>query len=132
MKSKIDKLLILLLFCISCNERKSLADYITTRENEYWRWEDNCQQSSSVYFTFDKDGVFNKYLKYLKEGFVLYNKDTDVQEEDRTWSIKNDTIFVWRHQEYKIISYNDNEISLTYNHYKTKDICKIKLIKELK
>ncbi|WP_459926365.1 hypothetical protein [Flavobacterium covae] len=68
----------------------------------------------------------------MKEGFVLYNKDTDVQEEDRTWSIKNDTIFVWRHQEYKIISYNDNEISLTYNHYKTKDICKIKLIKELK
>lgn len=132
MKNKIGKLLIVLLFYISCNEKKNLSNCIITRENEYWRWEDSCQQSSSVYFTFDKDGSFNKYLKYLKGDFILYNKDADVQEEDQTWSVKNDTTFVWKHQEYKIINYSPNEINLNYNHYKTKNICNIKLIKELK
>jgi hypothetical protein len=130
-----NKILILVFFLLaSCSKKNELENIFTCDKNEYWSYKNNCG-SYGIYFKFNSDGSHDKYLsKPIDEGkgFDLFNNDGDVISGPRTWSIKNDSIFVWDKGVYKIESYNENIIILTYYHYKEKNKkCSVALKKVL-
>jgi hypothetical protein len=130
-----NKILILVFFLLaSCSKKNELENIFTCDKNEYWSYKNNCG-SFGIYFKFNSDGSHDKYLsKPIDEGkgFDLFNNDGDVISGPRTWSIKNDSIFVWDKGVYKIESCNENIIILTYYHYKEKNKkCSVALKKVL-
>lgn len=122
MKKLRSKLLILLLLILnlSCSKKNDIEKIFISKQNEYWQYEDDCQ-SHGIYFRFNKKGDYDKYNKYTNDGFELFNNDGDLISGSRSWSIKNDSIFVWNNENYKIKSCNDKKIILTYYHYKEKN-----------
>ena len=71
-------------------------------------------------FRFNKNGSYDKYLKSYTV-FDLFNNDGDLLSGSRTWSLKNDSIFVWDNEEYRIEKYGTQQIRLSYYHYKKKN-----------
>lgn len=125
---------VIVCFLLSCNRKSEIENVFISKQNEYWDYEDNCQ-SHGVYFRFNKKGDYDKYLsKPLNEGkgFDLFNNDGDVISGPRTWSIKNDSTFVWNNEDYKIEVCTKDSIILSYHHYKEKDKkCKVTFKKVL-
>lgn len=122
-----NKILIILSFIIvsSCSKKNKLETIFITKQNEYWQYKDDCQ-SYGVYFKFNKKGDYDKYNRFINDGFELFNNDGDLMSGPRSWRIKNDSTFVWNDEEYKIEKCNTEEIILSYYHYKEKyKKCKI-------
>lgn len=124
MKKSKTKILILLLFVLlfSCCRKSELEDVFIGNKKDYWNYKDDCQ-SYGIYFKFNKKGDYDKYLsKPIKEGkgFDLFNNDGDAIGGPRSWSIKNDSTFVWNNEDYKIESCTNQKIVLAYYHYKEK------------
>lgn len=119
-----NKILTLAFFSlISCSKNREIENIFICNKNEYWSYKNNCG-SYGIYFKFNEDKSLDKYLsKPTKEGkgFDLFNNDGDLKSAPRSWSVKNDSIFVWDKSEYKIQSYNENTIILTYYHFKEKN-----------
>ncbi|WP_281322568.1 hypothetical protein [Flavobacterium aestivum] len=136
MKKTTSKLIILLLLVLnfSCSKKRELESIFISKQNEYWSYDNDCQ-SHGVYFRFNKKGDYDKYLsKPINQGkgFDLFNNDGDLKSGPRSWSIKNDSTFVWNGEDYKIESCNTKKIILSYYHYKEKNKkCKITFNKVL-
>ncbi len=121
-KLRIKSLLPLLLAIIfSCDKKHELETAFETKKNEYWKYIDACGGGRGLFFKFNKDGSYDKYNRFIDDGFELFNNDGDLISGKRTWSIKNDSIFVWDNEEYKIEKYSTQQIRLSYYHYKKKN-----------
>ncbi|WP_188221702.1 hypothetical protein [Flavobacterium pokkalii] len=115
-------LFITILLCIAC-KKSSIEKKIIANNNEYWEFYNYEYNQGAIYFQFKENGSHDKYLQYINEGFKLFNNDGDIISGYRTWSIKNDSTFVWDDEEYKIEKISDNEIILSYIRYsKTENI----------
>lgn len=127
-------LILLFILTFSCSKKSEIEDIFISKQNEYWDYDNNCQ-SHGVYFRFNKKGDYDKYLsKPMNEGkgFDLFNNDGDLISGPRSWSIKNDSTFVWDEAEYKIESCTNQKIILQYYDYKEKDKkCKVTFKKVL-
>lgn len=120
--------LVAFIMFVSCGKKHELENTFITNESEYWKYNNDCIQSR-VYFKFYQNGNYDKYLRTYK-GFNLFNNDGDIISKERTWSVKNDSTFVWSKEEYKIEKIGKQQIILSYHHYKVKDkICKVTLNK---
>ncbi|MGO4772857.1 hypothetical protein ACEN2I_14440 [Flavobacterium sp. W22_SRS_FK3] len=129
-----NKLIIILLtiLSISCTKRDKIESVFITNNIEYWECIDYCY-NSRTYFQFKDNGTIDAYLLYTKEGFRLFNNDGDLINDPGTWSIKNDSTFIWNKEVYKIEKLAKNEILLSYYHYEIKDKkCYIRLSKLIK
>ena len=116
-----NKILILAFFLlISCSKKREIENIFLCNKNEYWKYSDDCQ-SHGIYFRFHKKGDYDKYNRDIFNGFELFNNDGDLVSRKRTWSIKNDSIFVWHKAKYNIESYTEQKIILSYYHYKEKN-----------
>lgn len=125
-------IILLLLCCISCSDNDKIKSLFVANKNEYWAYKDYCYDNSGNYYQFKEDGIYDRYLGYAKEGFRLFNNDGDLVEDSRTWSIKNDSTFVWDRGSYKIEKISKNEILLSYYHYKIENKkCYVRLTKWL-
>lgn len=120
--NKMNKIIIILLLlcCISCSDNDKIKSVFVANKNEYWECMNYCHDSRT-YFQFKDNGTYDAYLLYAKEGFHLFNDDGDLISVSRTWSIKNDSTFVWDKWNYKIEKMSKNEILLSYYHYKIKN-----------
>lgn len=129
-KSKIKILLIsFFLILLSCDNKTQFEKSIIATEKDYWQYNDDCE-SHGVYFQFNEGGDYNKYNRYIDNTFELFNDDGDIIGGVRSWSMKNDSIFIWDNEEYKIEKSTDKQIVLTYYHHKEKNQkCKITLNK---
>jgi len=112
-------ILIAIVVLLSCGKERELENTFVTKKSEYWQYNDDCAKSR-VYFRFNKNGSYDKYLKSYT-GFDLFNNDGDLLSGSRTWSLKNDSIFVWDNEEYRIEKYGTQQIRLSYYHYKKKN-----------
>ncbi|OXB05106.1 hypothetical protein B0A81_15480 [Flavobacterium plurextorum] len=118
------------LLCISCSKKSEIESIFITSENEYWAYRDYCWNSKGNYYKYNKNGTCDKFALYTHEGFVLYNNDGDDEFIGSSWSIKNDSTFVFNYEEYKIEKISNQEILLSYYHYKIKDKkCFVRLTK---
>lgn len=128
---KMNKFLFLfaLFLFLSCSKKRENENFFITKNNEYWDYDDTCQ-NRNIYFRFNKNGSWNRYNKDIFDGFEIFNRDGDLLSTQRTWSIKNDSIFVWDNEEYKIETCTKDSIILTYYHYEDKNRkCKVTLKK---
>ena len=115
-------LFIALLLCVAC-KKSNIEKKIIANNNEYWEYYNYEHNQGAIYFQFKENGSYDKYLQFINEGFKLFNNDGDVISGYRTWSIKNDSTFVWDDDEYKIEKISENEIILSYiRHAKTAGI----------
>lgn len=133
MKKSMNKLVIVLLLILtfSCSKKSKLENIFISKQNEYWDYKDDCQ-SHGVYFRFNKKGDYDKYNRDIFDGFELFNNDGDLISGPRSWSIKNDSTFVWNKEDYKIEVCTKDSIILTYFHFKDKDRkCKVTFKKVL-
>lgn len=122
-------IIILLLVCISCSKKKEIESAFIADKNDYWEYRDYCWNTKGIYFQFKENGSHDKYLRSYV-GFDLFNNDGDLISGSRTWSIKNDSTFVFDKDEYKIEKISNTEILLSYYHYKIKDKkCFVKMSK---
>ncbi|GGC96675.1 hypothetical protein GCM10011508_24920 [Flavobacterium lutivivi] len=112
--------LVIMSLLFSCGKKREIENIFISKDNEYWDYDDTCQ-SHGIYFRFNEKGDWDKYNRDIFDGFELFNNDGDLISDARTWSIKNDSIFVWNDEDYKIESYSKEKIVLTYYHYKEKD-----------
>ena len=130
MKKLMNKLVFFLIICLllSCGRKSDIENIFTSKQNEYWNYKD-CDGDQSLYFKFNKKGDYDKYLsKPLNEGkgFDLFNNDGDLISGPRSWSIKNDTTFVWDNGVYKIEVCTKDSIILTYyRNYENNKKCKV-------
>lgn len=125
-------IILLLILSISCSNKKEIESILVCDKNEYWECIDYCY-NSRTYFQFKDNGTIDAYLLYTKEGFRLFNNDGDLINDPGTWSIKNDSTFIWNKEVYKIEKLAKNEILLSYYHYEIKDKkCYIRLSKLIK
>ncbi len=126
--------LIIVSLLLSCKRKSEVENIFISEQNEYWNYKD-CDEGHSLYFRFYEKGDYDTYLsKPMNEskGFDLFNDDGDLVSGLRTWSIKNDSTFVWDESEYKIEICTKDSIILTYFHYKEKDKkCKVTFRKVL-
>ncbi|WP_281322569.1 hypothetical protein [Flavobacterium aestivum] len=113
-------ILLLLVLSFSCSKKNELENIFISKQNEYWCYKDDCQ-GLGVYFRFNKKGDYDKYNRDIFDGFELFNNDGDLISGPRSWSIKNDSTFVWNGEDYKIESCNTKKIILSYYHYKEKN-----------
>jgi len=121
----------LLIFLFSCSKKSEIENIFITQKNEYWNYKD-CDGNHSLYFKFNKDGSHDKYNRYIKEGFTLFNNDGDVISGPRSWSIKNDSTFVWDKGVYKIEVCAKDSIVLSYiRNYENNKKCKVTFKKVL-
>ncbi|WPO80746.1 hypothetical protein [Flavobacterium sp. KACC 22761] len=122
--------LILVQLCVSCSKKNEIESMFVTSKNEYWKYQDYCWNNKGVYFKCNKNGSSDKYRFNTDEGFLLFNTDGDLEIIGSSWSIKNDSTFVFDNEEYKIEKISNKEILLSYYHYKIKDKkCFVKLTK---
>ena len=112
---------------MSCNRENSIAQIFIAKENEYWNYRDNCH-SHGIYFKFNKNGDYDKYLNHISDGFSLFNDDGDLLSGLRSWSIKNDSTFVWDGNECHIELLSNEKIILYYAVQENQD-CRIFLLK---
>ena len=127
MKKLTTKLVIgsLLILLFSCSKKSEIENIFISNQDEYWDYKDDCE-GHGVYFRFNEKGDYDKYNRYIKDGFTLFNNDGDVISGPRSWSIKNDSTFVWNNEDYKIEVCTKDSIILSYYHYKEKDKkCKV-------
>lgn len=118
---------------VSCSKKSEIENIFTCDNNEYWDYI-NDSQSHGIYFRFNEKGDYDKYNRDIFTGFELFNNDGDIVslKSERTWSVKNDSTFVWHGEEYKIESYNEQKIVLTYYHNKEKNKkCTVTFVKVL-
>jgi len=121
-KLKIKLLLsLLLVISFSCDKKYEIKTTFETKKNEYWKYKDACDGGRGLFFKFYKDGSYDKYNRFIDDGFELFNNDGDLIGGKRTWSIKNDSVFVWDNEKYNIEKYGKQEIILSYYHYKEKN-----------
>lgn len=125
------KTIILLLACLSCSKKSEIEEQFVASKNDYWQYKNYCSNNGrGIYFQFKENGSYDKYLQYINEGFSLFNNDGDLQSGPRTWSIKNDSIFLLDNGTYKIEKTSKNEILLSYYHHEIKDKkCYVRLSK---
>ncbi|OXB05105.1 hypothetical protein B0A81_15475 [Flavobacterium plurextorum] len=109
------------LLSISCSKKSEIELIFIASINEYWSYKDDCLGTKGIYFQFKENGTHDKYLLHIDDGFSLFNTDMGGGNDVRTWSIKNDTTFVFDNEEYKIEKISDEEILLSYYHYKIKN-----------
>lgn len=121
---------LLVVLCISCNKKSKIESTFIASKKEYWAYNDYCLGTKGIYFQFRENGTHDKYLLHIDDGFSLFNTDRGGGSATRTWSIKNDSTFVFDEEEYKIEKFTEKEIFLSYYHYKIKDKkCFVKLSK---
>lgn len=119
-----------MIISVSCNKKNKIESIFIANKNEYWAYKDYCYDNSGNYYQFKEDGIYDCYLGYAKEGFRLFNNDGDIVNDSRTWSVKNDSTFVWYRGSYKIEKISKKEILLSYYHHEIKDKkCYIRLSK---
>jgi len=106
--------------CLSCSKKREIETIFIANDNEYWEYRDYCHNTAGIYFQFRENGSHDKYLRSYV-GFDLFNNDGDLISGPRTYSILNDSIFVFDKQEYKIERITNEEILLSYYHYKIKE-----------
>lgn len=116
-----------LIIFTSCNRKRAIEQIFITKEKEYWKYKDNCQ-SDGIYFKFNATGDYDKYLRYINDGFTPFNDDGDLLSGRRSWSIKNDSTFVWNENECKIELLSNEKIILYYAGQENQD-CRIFLLK---
>ncbi len=111
--NKICVIFFFLLF--SCNKKAEKETILIAKEGEYWSYKNNCG-SHGIEFHFNKDGSYDKYNNFIDRGFVLFNNDGDLisDPKERTWSIVNDSVFQWDEATYKVVSFTDKKIVLSY------------------
>jgi len=109
--------MLLLILAVSCSDKNETESIFITNKNEYWQYDNYCNNTCCIYFQFHENGSHDKYLRSYV-GFDLFNNDGDLESGPRTWSIKTDSIFVWDKEEYKIEKISNKEILLSYYHYK--------------
>ena len=115
--------------CLSCSKKSEIETIFIANNNEYWEYRNYCHNTAGIYFQFRKNGSHDKYLNSYV-GFDLFNNDGDLECGPRTWSIKNDSVFLWDKGIYKIEKITNKEIILSYYHYKIKEKnCFIRLSK---
>ncbi|MEO8240629.1 MAG: hypothetical protein ABI576_21170 [Flavobacterium sp.] len=100
---------------------------LIAKEGEYWEYENNCG-SHSLYFHFNNEGSYDTYNRFIDRGFVLFNNDGDLLSGERSWSIVDDSILKWDKATYKIVSFTEKKIVLSYLN-KQNHPCKILMIK---
>ncbi|WPO80745.1 hypothetical protein [Flavobacterium sp. KACC 22761] len=123
-------IMLLVTLCISCSKKSEIESIFTTSKDEYWHYRDYCLNTKGNYYKYNKNGIRDKYSLYINKGFVLANIDGDYEEINIPWSIKNDSTFVVNNGEYHIEKISNEEILLSYYHYKIKDKkCFVKLTK---
>jgi hypothetical protein len=123
-------IIILALLFFSCSKESQIESLIIGHKNEYWAFKDDCSNTKGIYFQYNQDGSSNKYLLHIDDGFSLFNNDGDLQNGQRFWSLKNESVFVYDSEEYKIEKITNKEIILSYLHYQSKSKkCFIKLTK---
>lgn len=133
MKKLIIKLVLvsLLVLFFSCSKKREIESIFITQKNEYWNYKD-CDGGHSLYFKFNEKGDYDKYNRYIKDGFTLFNNDGDLISGPRSWSIKSDSTFVWDKGLYKIEVCTKDSIVLSYNrNYENYKKCKITFKKVL-
>ena len=116
-----------LIIFMSCNRENSIAQIFIAKENEYWKYKDNCQ-SDGIYFKFNAAGDYDNYLNHISDGFSLFNDEGDLLSGSRSWSIKNDSTFVWDGNECYIELLSNEKIILYYAGQENQD-CRIFLLK---
>ena len=122
-------LILFLIATVSCTKKNEIESLLVTNKNEYWECINYCYNSGSTYFQFKDNGSYNAFLRSYV-GFDLFNNDGDLRNDPGTWSIKNDSTFVWDKDAYKIEKISKNEILLSYYHYEIKDKkCYVRLSK---
>ncbi len=126
MKRVVSLALFLILSClsISCSKKNQIERIFISSKSEYWRYSDKCG-THGIYFKFHKNGTYDKYNRFIDDGFTLFNDDGDIKSGPRNWSISNDSTFIWDKFEYKIKQCQPNSIVLTYKNGK----CEITLLK---
>ncbi len=109
------KSIFLFIICLffSCNKEREIQNIFICKQGEYWDYVNDCQ-SHGVYFRFNQKGDYDKYNRDIIDGFELFNNDGDLLSEPRSWSIKNDSTFVWNNEDYKIETYTNDSIVLYY------------------
>ncbi len=123
------KILILLLLCISCSKKSEIESLFIANKNEYWGYKNYCNNNKGVYFQFRENWIYDKYIRTYN-GFGLFNNDGDLLSGPRTWSIKNDSVFLLDKGSYKIEKITNREILLSYYHNRIKGKkCFVKLSK---
>ena len=121
-------LLLFMILCVSCNKENDIESIFITNKNEYWEFHNYCYDSNT-YFQLKENGSFDAYL-ISDAGFDIFNNDGDLKSGPRSWSIKNDSIFVLNKGIYKIEKVTNKEILLSYCNYELKSKkCFIKLSK---
>ena len=94
-------IIILALLFFSCSKESQIESLIIGHKNEYWEFKDDCSNTKGIYFQYNQDGSSNKYLLHIDDGFSLFNNDGDLQNGQRFWSLKNESVFVYDSEEYK-------------------------------
>ena len=119
---------------ISCSKKKDIESIFVCNKNEYWDAKDYCYNTGGNFYQFKENGSCDRYILYNNYlGFRLANSDGDLINDPGTWSIKNDSTFVWDKGVYKIEKLVKNEILLSYYHYEIKDKkCYVRLSKWVK
>lgn len=120
---------ITIIIIISCSNNNFEKNIICT-DNEYWKYIDDCYKPKGLYFKFKKDYTCDRYLsKPINEGkgFYLFNKDGDIEFEDNSWGVKNDSTFLWG-DGYKIESFKKDTVILSFKYLKNKK-CNVTLVK---
>ncbi len=105
----------LLALLVSCTNKSKIESIFLAHKNEYWSHQDYCFNTAGNCFQFKEDGIYDIYLAFNDSvGFRLFNNDGDVINDSRTWSIKNDSTFVWDKGIFKIEKLSKSEILLSY------------------
>ncbi|WP_306353662.1 hypothetical protein [Flavobacterium sp. '19STA2R22 D10 B1'] len=128
MKTKFFFILFFAIFS-SCKNEADIDNYIINDENNYWVYY-STSQTGYIYFKFHKDKTYDKYIRDLQGNFKRFNKDGDLIDSDRKWSVSNDSIFSWGAHKYDLVNCNEKVLVLSYEDRVTKLPKNIFLIKE--
>lgn len=130
--NKINIIFCIFLLLASCTKKEQIKNIVVSKENEYWSYKDDCE-SHGIYFKFHSNGSYDKYMSNPideQPGFHIFNNDGDLLSDTRTWSLKNDSTFIWDKATLKILKCNKDSILLKYNAFKDKNKeCIITLLK---
>jgi hypothetical protein len=120
---------LLLILSISCSKKGEIESIFIADKNEYWVHHDYCYNTGGNCFHFNENGSCDRFLVTHKD-FTLANSEGDLVNDPGTWSIKNDSTFVWDKGVFKIEKVTKKEILLSYYHYELKGIkCFVRLSK---
>src|SRR5690606_25699016 len=94
---KILLLIVIAIFFVSCNKHTTIEDVFITKKDEYWTYYGD---SGYIFFQFHNNGTYDKFENDL----LLFNSHDDIVEDDRQWSVSNDSILTWRHKYELLVS----------------------------